>query len=191
MSTLNIGLDFDGVIADTSALKREHARALFGVELPADRLKEQMVTADGLMTRDQYRALMRAVCATRDLGLRMAPLPGMDEALRALVASGHDCKIITARCEEEVAVAREWCLSRALPDLPFVSVGYGMPKTEAARGLDAYIDDDLQKLLPLVGAVPHLFLFTQPHNAGDAVPPGIRRVASWYEFTTHLAAVPS
>ncbi|TAL19585.1 hypothetical protein EPN90_03045 [Patescibacteria group bacterium] len=185
MTAFKIGIDFDGVIADTSSLKQEQARLLYGVSIPPHQFKEQLVTGMGILTQPQYRALMRRVCGTREVGLRMAPLPGAVPSLRRLLDGGHRCTVITSREAEELAIASEWCAARGLAP-EFVSVGYAKPKVEVARGLDVYIDDDLQKLLPLVGNTPNLFLFHQSYNAHEAEPPEIRRVSSWAELDGHL-----
>lgn len=183
--SLRIGVDFDGVIADCTELKLEQARTLYRTEIPPHRAKEYMVVEDGIMTREEYRALMKIVCGTRDIGLRMAEVGDCIEHLSALRDNGHQLVMITSRDGDDLVIAKEWLAVRKM-DLDIVSVGYGKDKVQAANGLDVYIDDDLIKLKPLVGLVPHLFLYSQAHNASHEIPPNIRRVDSWEEFIRHL-----
>lgn len=179
---MNIGMDFDGVFADTTKLKHTMAKQMFGIEgIPDHRFKESYVVEDGTMTREQYRELMTEVCANPEVGLQMDSIGDVDEVIPRLKKEGHRLVVITSRSPEEVAVAREWCVRRGF-DLEYISVGYGKDKKEACAGMDIYIDDDVHKLEPLVGIVPYLFLFHQKHNEEHDLPEGTLRVYSWKEF---------
>lgn len=182
---LTIGIDFDGVIADTTALKQKLAKEMFGVELDANVCKERFVVEQGLMTREQYRSLMARVCGEPEVGLRMDALEGGVDLLRKLQNDGHALRIITARADADLEVAKRWSSERGL-DIEFISVGYGGSKTEPATGLDLYIDDDLSKLLPLQGIVPNLLMFNWPYNAHEEAPSSIRRVSSWSEISAAI-----
>ncbi|PIP60871.1 hypothetical protein COX00_00815 [Candidatus Uhrbacteria bacterium CG22_combo_CG10-13_8_21_14_all_47_17] len=178
---LSIGVDFDGVIVDTTALKQEQALRLYGVSLKSHECKEGAVISKGLMTHAQYRELMARVCGDMGVGLQMESLEGSIEFLQKLLRQGHSIKIITARADADLEVAKQWCAEKNLV-IDFVSVGYGGSKLEAAEGLDIYIDDDLQKLLPLQGKVQNLFLFHWSYNADDLEPAEIKRVSSWQKI---------
>ncbi|HLC39014.1 MAG TPA: hypothetical protein VJJ80_02755 [Patescibacteria group bacterium] len=45
-----------------------------------------------------------------------------------------------------------------------------------------YIDDDIDKLAPLVGIVPYLFLFSWPYNLAEDERNIAKRIFSWQEF---------
>jgi uncharacterized HAD superfamily protein len=183
--TLKIGLDFDGVIADTTALKIEQAKKIYNVEIPAHLFKEQIVVEQGIMTREQYRALMGVVCGTPEVGLRMAEVPGAVEKIKLFADAGHDLTVITAREGSELEVAQEWCKQRGLT-LKFISTGYGKEKTEPARGLDVYLDDGPGHCEQLAAVVPHVFLLTWNYNKDVSVPSAVTRVTSWQEFAQAL-----
>jgi len=187
MKYSSIGVDFDGVLADTTALKQEQALQLFGVKLLAHECKEQIVVKKNLMSREQYRAVMERVCAHPEIGLRMQMIEGGVEYLRKLIQTTETIRVITARSGQELEVARIWCMNNGL-NLDFVSVGYGGSKVTAADGLDVYIDDDVSKLLPLVGLVPRLYLFHQSYNADIDLPLEIKRVFSWGAIEQDLQA---
>lgn len=76
---MRIGLDFDGVLSDCGLLKEIAAREIYGVDIPRDKFKKELVVASGVLTTDEYRRLQEVIYGTREYGLRMeaclAPLP--------------------------------------------------------------------------------------------------------------------
>lgn len=180
---MKIGLDFDGVISNCGQLKTEGARRMYGVEIPPEKFKKEIVIGEKLLTSEQYRTLQRAIYGTRELGLLMEPVDGVLRFLPLLVAEGHTILVVTSRGDVELQIAKEWSVLRGL-QLDFVGVGYGASKADAAIGLDLYVDDDLDKLEPLVGIVPNLFLFSWGYNI-HVDTGSIPRLDSWeamYDF---------
>ncbi len=184
-TVLRFGFDFDGVIADCTALKLEQAYKMYNVNLLPERAKEHLVVEDGLMTREEYRALMHVVCGTHEVGLNMKEIEGAISFLRFLSEGNRDLIIVTSREDKEVEVAKEWLRLRGL-EIKIVSSGYKKDKIEALRGFYFYIDDDLIKLQSLLGIVPRLFLLSNEHNKADLVPAGITRIESWEELKVGL-----
>lgn len=176
-------MDFDDVIASTIHLKHRMAKEMFGVDgIPSHRFKEGWVVGDGYMTREQYRKLMNTVCGDKTIGLEAAPVKDVEAWLPKLHHDGHRLVVITSREGPELEVVKEWCQTRGYK-FEYISVGYGKDKKEAAKDLLVYLDDDLTKLLHLIGIVPHLYLFNQDHNRGVAdLPESIKRINSWEEF---------
>lgn len=161
---MKIGIDFDGVISDCGDLKSVVAEKLYGIKVPSARFKKELILADGILTLEQYRQLQKLIYGTREYGFLMKPVEGALKYIALLTANGHSVVVITSRQNKELEVAREWCEKIGL-SIKFIGVGYGNPKTDAARGLDVFVDDDLDKLEPLEGIVPHLFLFRWGYNA--------------------------
>jgi hypothetical protein len=179
---MNIGLDFDGVIANSHPVKSEVARDKYGVEIPPERLRREPVISAGLLTREQYIE-MGAIAMGGSY-----EIPPVHEALMyipALINHGYELRIITSRSDAMLDVAEKW-LKRYAIAMPVCGVGYRVPKNQACQGLDVYVDDDLEKLLPLVGVVPHLLFFSWPWNAHEKEPAGITRVESWYDIYHHV-----
>lgn len=179
---MKIGLDFDGVISDCGDLKSIGAKELYDVEIAPRDFKKEIVLPNGWLTADQYRNIQEAVYATR-LGLQMKPVPEMSSYL-PLLAQFFEVVIITSRTNKALAIAQEWTLNQGL-DLPFVGVGRGS-KAVAATGFDAFVDDDLDKLEPLVGVVPYRFLFSWGYNSHLDAGKVATRVATWKELYLHL-----
>lgn len=179
---MKIGLDFDGVVSDCGQLKSDGAKLIYGIDIPPEKFKKELVVDTGILTADQYRHLQRQIYDNPKIGLTMLPVDGALEFVPRLQQEGHDLMVVTSRGESESWIAREWMRQKDL-ELKLVAVGGGVSKTEACRGLDVYIDDDLDKLEPLVGVVPGRFLFSWGYNQHIEVSPAIaQRVRSWEHF---------
>lgn len=185
---MRTGLDFDGVFSDCGKLKSKGAKQLYGVDILPAQFKKELVIGGGLLTTEQYRALQQRIYGTREMGLLMDPVPGVIDHLPKLLADGHDVRVITSRTGTELEIAKEWSRLQGL-QLAFTGTGYGNSKADAASGLDLFVDDDLDKLAPLVGIVPHLFLFSWGYNEHVEAAPVAKRVASWDELYLAICEV--
>lgn len=185
---MRIGLDFDGVISDCGDLKCKAAKRLFGVDIPIERFKKELVVGEGILTYEQYRNLQDVIYGTREYGMLMEAVPGVLEGVARLRGDGHEVRVITSRDGEMLVIAREWAERKGLA-IDFTGVGHGKSKADAATGLDLYVDDDFDKLEPLVGVVPHRVLFSWGYNRHVDVRDVASRVASWEELVGKVAAL--
>ena len=183
---MKIGLDFDGVIADTSKLKQRIAKEMFGVDAPTNILKEKTIVEAGLMTQAEYRTLMNKVCGDRGVGFKMVPVSNSINYIKELLDVGHEVRVVTARQANEFEVAKEWLESQEVSGITYASSGYGKSKLEHTKDLDVFVEDDYSKLLDLKATVPHLFLMTWDYNEVVEVEDGITRVYSWHELNEHI-----
>lgn len=184
-----IGLDFDGVIANCVQLKIEIARTMFGVSIPPEDFKKEIVTGKGLLTLDQYRSVQHEVYGNPDTALRAEVVPGAKEHILNLQAD-HDIHIVTSRTGHFADIAREWLCHHEI-DLPITEVPYENTKQEGASGSAVFVDDDINKLRELIGHVPHLFLFDWPYNRSDVPRDGIERVLGWDNLAAAISRVVS
>jgi len=181
MLLMEIGLDFDGVISDCGQLKSEGARRMYGVDIPPGKFKKEIVVGEELLTLKQYRELQEEIYGRRKIGMKMAMVPGARYYINALQQEGHRVRVVTSRGEVESEIARDWIGLRGL-DLPLIGVG-GESKADACKGLDVYMDDDLDKLEQVKGVVKNLFLFDWEYNLHMEVPKNLAaRVNSWAHF---------
>ena len=169
------------MISDCGKLKSDAAKKLHGLDIPSEKFKKEIVIGEGYLTAEQYRDLQRIIYGTREVGFLMEPVSGVLESVPQLLALGHTLLIVTSRGEVELEIAKEWSVKRGLA-LDFVGVGYGVSKAVACTGFDVYIDDDLDKLEPLVNIVPHRFLFSWGYNNHIDVGAVAKRIGSWQEF---------
>jgi len=186
---MRIGLDFDGVISNCGQLKSDGAKLLYGVEIPPEKFKKELVVDTGILTLEQYRHLQKQIYSTREIGLTMLPVDGVLSLVPKLQQEGYDLMVVTSRGEPESEIAREWMKQKSL-DLHLVGVGGGVSKADACRGLDVYIDDDLDKLEPLVDSVPHRYLFSWGYNQHIPVPQEVaKRINSWQHFYDEVSSL--
>ena len=180
---VNIGLDFDGVISDCGRLKSEGAERLYGITIPPEKFKKEIVVGEGHLTLDEYRELQRIIYGTREYGLLMEPVEGALLYIPRLVQDGHSVTVITSRGPTELEIAKEWSAREGFT-LELIGVGGDVSKADAATkaDLDVYADDDLDKLEPLVGIVRNRFLFSWGYNAHIDVRNVATRVASWEDL---------
>jgi 5'(3')-deoxyribonucleotidase len=187
MRRLKIGFDFDSVITDSRALKTEHARRMYGIDIPYEDFKWHPAVTGGLITPEQYRAVQVAVHEGERYRSRMLPV---DEVLTYLpqLAQRHDVTIITARSERSLETAKRW-LAEHVPDIPIIGVGHGGNKAPAATGMDLFVDDDRSNLDDLAGTVPNLYLFSWKFNEHERLPARIGRVSSWKDIDSIVTAL--
>ncbi|MBI4116110.1 hypothetical protein HY449_00015 [Candidatus Pacearchaeota archaeon] len=178
---MKIGLDFDGVVSDCGQLKSDGAKKMYGLDIPPEKFKTEIVIGEGLLTLEQYKNLQKEIYGTRRLGLLMHPVEGIKEYSEKLRSDGDELKIITSRGKLESEIAMEWMKINGL-NINLVGIGGGISKADACRGLDVYIDDDLDKLEPLVGIVPNLFLFSWGYNLYIRPEKIAKRINSWRHF---------
>lgn len=186
---MKIGLDFDGVISDCGQLKSNAAKMLYGLDIPACDFKKESIIGGGHMTAAQYAAFQDIIYRTRDAAHFMHPVDGMAESIRRLADDGHTLTVVTSRDGEGLEIAKQWSAEQGL-SLDFIGVGHGVSKAGACAGLDAFVDDDLDKLEQLVGVVPRRFLFSWGYNKHLAEEATAKRVGSWQEFCEEIASSP-
>lgn len=182
---MKLGFDFDGLFSDCGLLKSEAALELYGVKIHPDEFKRELVVGRGLLNHVQYRDLQQKIYGTRPLGFSMKPVSGVVAYTKEFLRDGHDILVVTSRTGEQLAIAIEWTNELGL-DLPFIGVGYGKSKAHAAKGLDVFVDDDFDKLEPLVGVVPHRFLFSWGYNQHVETGNVAERVHSWSDLYSKI-----
>jgi hypothetical protein len=179
---LRIGLDFDDVIACSHALKPVIAKKMFGVDVAPELLSRKRIGESGL-TQDQYSAVKEELYHGN---YDIAPVRDASLYIQILLDKGDLVEVVTARDGITLDKAIKWMQGPPIPPLSMNGVGYGVSKLAACEGFDLYVDDDLEKLLPMIGKVPHLLLFSWPFNAHEQAPEEIRRVDSWWDIYQYV-----
>lgn len=177
------GIDFDGVISDSRAVKQQIVQEKFGVKIPLDLTGYEAVMKNGFITNDQYQELA-VLMYESEIVMETEPVIGAVETIEVLRQS-FDITIVTSRTQTGVDLAKRWCEINGLKGIEVVGTNR-QEKTQALEGFEYFIDDSLKKLIPLIGLVPNLYLFSWPYNADEEVPAGIERVWSWKELGNKL-----
>lgn len=184
---MKIGLDFDGVIADSSELKVLGARELYNIDIPVGQFKKEIVVKEKrYLTPEEYERLQDYIYTSHSLGLSMKIVEGADAYIEKLIDSGYLFKIITSRSGRALEIAKEW-LSKNNFKLDIEGVGHGFSKANACKGLDLYIDDDLEKLIDLVNVVPNRWIFSWEYNLETDDERITKRVNSWEDIFSFLS----
>lgn len=186
---MKIGLDFDGVISDAGELKKKYIRILYEIGMPIEETERAEAVRRGV-TNSQYTAIQRLIYNDKTVSLSARIIPHAIDTMKRLSGEGHSLTIITSRYDIGVDHVREWLRREGFGDLEVANTQY-TPKTDACRerGIEVFLDDDLPKLEPLVGTVPHPFLFTAPYNKDIEVPSGIGRVKDWNDFYEKIKGI--
>jgi len=180
---MKIDFDFDGVVVNSHPLKAIIAKERFGVDIPPEQFRREIVLAGGLLSREQYREVGRLAM---NGSYPIPPVPEVFLYLSLLLNGKNLVRIVTSRTGEDLEFAKKWLAEHDLPDLPIIGTGYGLPKTEVCNESDVFVDDDLEKLLPLMGVIPNLLFFSWPWNAHEKEPDCIHRVSSWWDLYNHI-----
>jgi len=188
MRKLRIGLDFDGVIANTPALKSVAAKEALGIDVdPAEMLAKNVIEKN-LMTIDEYHALQQEVYFEHPEWHRhLKPMPGALEVVNNLLQDKHTLFCITSRTTEAVSLAKQW-LVREHIDVPLYDMSSHIDKTKVVEDLKAnvFIDDDPQYLEPMIDVVEHLFLFSWTYNQEYDEGKRIKRTGSWSDILAKI-----
>ena len=172
-----IGLDFDGLIANTYKAKQRYAYDKYGVELTFQQCRREKGTE--ILGDVRYQKMIREIYGTR-LTLALEPMPGSISAIQAMDELG-DCYIVTARYEKELKWLRIWLDKYALPIHGIVHTSE-QSKCEAVTnlGLDWLFDDSIRNLRKLDRKSLQLGLY-DPYglDAEMQIPDFITRVSKW------------
>ena len=178
---LRLGFDFDSVISDCSTLKAEYAKQLYNFDIRPEIFKWYPLVTEGIMTKEQYITVQRAIYDGEESNSRMPAVDGALTYLPKLISEGHDIRVVTGRAGVTADLARRWLAKHEL-NIPLYGVGPTNIKTAECVGLDFFVDDDLEKLQHLVGTVPNLYLFHWEYNKNVANEGVAKRVHSWREI---------
>ncbi len=174
---MRVGLDFDGVIADTIPAMIAYARAHLGIELrPSDCIVPGGIERLGL---ERYRQLVAATHET-DYSLTFEPTAGALDALPSL-AGRHQMFIVTARQGDAFANAEHWLDSRGLRAC-FAAVRSSAGPAKATLvdelGLDCFVDD-VPRTFRNWSAKAWPILWHAEHNREYLAKSPVSRVAGW------------
>ena len=176
---MKIGLDFDGVISNIEKLKIKNLKTIFDLDVLPHELRKEILL-NKYLTEDQYSGFQRMIYETHEYGSDLEAVDHALEFICQILQDGHELVVITSRLAG-LDIARRWFAGFHI-DIPFVGVGVGKSKANAARGCQIYVDDDYNKLRQLIDVVPRLFLFSWGYNAHIVLDDGIKRTKSWEEF---------
>lgn len=185
---VTVGVDFDGVLCYSAALKARLLEQRHGIKCCPQMYGWRHLHGKGLM-RTQFDDIRRTAYGPEYRHL-LEPVSGSIECLRRLVMEGAELRVITSRTGEELEFARDWLRTKCGHDIRFVGTGRGTSKGPAllTNDIQVYLDDDLKKLKRVIDDAnwftnfPRLFLFHQCRSAKKSLPPQVERLQSLAQF---------
>ena len=194
-----LALDFDGVIASTQAAKVQFAREAFGLDLDEALLKGPRFVE--IFGHDEgarlYTEVYRGVYGSERMLSHVAPVPGAREGIAALQGRGYRCLVVTSRDgpadDPDSLAGWAWRFLAhhgfTVKHTDFFTTGHQSKLAIClATGASALVDDDYEKLLPVLAAGLPGYLFTTIANCDDETrhsPFLATRVRDW----DHLLAI--
>lgn len=183
---LKIGLDIDGVVADSFPVFRRELNKHFGKDIfeinSYDMSKLYNIPADDLnsffVTNMEY------------LFLAPNPKEGVVETIQEWLKAGHQIVYVTARKKgEEERITQKWFDRYEIPREKTVFVGSNS-KTIAIKefSLDVFVDDFLSNAVEISELGVPVFLMDAPYNQGK-LPQGVTRCFNWQELNCHIRRI--
>lgn len=178
-----LGFDFDGVIANCALLKQKYIKKIFNLEVALEECTRKKVTSLGI-TSEQYDKLLSCIYDT-DVAYEIEEIDGAIETLKRLQKERHHVKIVTSRFFQfSGTMVTQWLGKREL-NIPLICTNK-TPKGPYCRGLDLFVDDEIEKLELIQPTVDNLFLFSTPYNTEDKGNRIIKRVNNWQELYAEI-----
>lgn len=180
---LKIGLDIDGVVADSFSVFLRELNKHYGKDFTKI---------------DNYNMAKLYDVAGDDLSnfftvnmeyLYTAPKPmeGAVETIHSWLEAGHEIIFITARrCGAEEEVTLKWFEQNGIPGNKIIFVG-GASKTFAVKenGIDIFVEDFMTNALEIAVLGVPVLLLDSPYNQGK-LPKGVTRCYNWQEIVLNI-----
>jgi len=184
---MRIGTDFHGVIFEKEVAKA--VKRMFDIDIIQSNYYGEIQRSRDVLTDQQYRA-MRSAFHTYPIGLLMKPIKGAHKYLLRL-QHAHTVHTVSSRDEIGLKIA-DFCCAQHDFSLDIKGVGRSViDKSDAIKklGLDVYADDELKKLIPLIGIVPDLFWFVPQRGRKETCPEQITRVDTWKDLYNKICTI--
>lgn len=178
---VNIGIDFDGVIIDSSKLKIKIAKELFGFELTPETANKDNILSRGVDLKTYSDTFKRIILQERSDEVELVPFA--KEIIDKLYAN-NVIYVITSRFDDEVPYVRIMLKNRNIKYHHLINT-VDQPKEEAClkNRIHIYLDDGVKKLEQIRNGYTKLFLLTKLDNKNIRIENDrIQRVSDWKDF---------
>jgi len=177
--SFTIGLDIDGVVADSFPVFLEELNKYYGKDITKidnyDISKVYDVDGDDLdvFFDNNVEYLFTAP----------KPMPGAVENIDSWLRAKHEIIFVTARKKgKEEEVTQKWFERYNLPKDKIIFTG-GLSKTFAVKkyGVDVFVEDFITNALEIAALGVPVLLLDAPYNQGK-LPQGVIRCSNWQEI---------
>lgn len=185
---MNIGIDIDDTIIETAEFVTPRLSEFLSPNKDAS--KNNPFPSDPRLAADKDREMIFNKEAFEKIMSEIPPKPDAKKIIGKLKAEGHKIIIITARDESVYKGAFEFssCQLKKLGieyDKLFCS--FDKRKICAEEKIDLFIDDSVENLQMVKGAVKKVLLFNSKANKKQEC--GFTRVSSWKEIYDFINSV--
>ena len=181
---MNIGIDFDGVIADTAGLKVRLAKELLGMDLSVENASRSKMLELGIDVKT-YDKTFKAIIMNEES--HKIPLVNFAKETIDRICTEHPADrvyIVTSRSDFEVPYLKRIMNDKQIRYHGLINTSDKSKNSVCLENnIRAYIDDDLFKLEQINNGHTHLFFLSRPYNENTIIQnPNIMRVKDWMEF---------
>jgi hypothetical protein len=175
-----ISIDFDGVIADTSLLKKEYALTKFGLKVPKYACDKTSFSRS--FGEEKYEQMTKELY-TQTVTRITPPIHGAINAVKVL-SKNHKLVLLSDRPNQRLKWAKEWLRSRGLMSCFFKIISsHGLSKHKSclASRCRVVIDDDIRHLSKTQTSYKKILL-KSGGTSENAVYEGMLVAKSWKEI---------
>lgn len=144
----------------------ERMRERFPAHIPAR--YDDLATFDWPRATPETTALCLELSSDPAFAQRLAPMPRMAEALRALAGAGYEVHIITARPACVRGATRRWLrrngVSECVRGIHCVESGLAKVPIALRQGCEAFVEDNYTTAEAMGAAGLHSYLLDAPYN---------------------------
>jgi uncharacterized HAD superfamily protein len=176
---MNIGIDFDGVIADTSILKIKYVKDKFKIKIAIkDSSKEKLSKIIG---KEEYAKMIIQTYPSKEME-NVPAIKGSIETLKKL-NKNNKIFIITSRTNSEVLTAKKWLKNNKITYTQIINTS-NKSKSEVCKKykIEAFIEDDLDKLIEIKNNKMKKILLKRPYNLIKPKNKEITLCKNWQEI---------
>lgn len=176
---MRIGVDIDGVVADTFPLLVRELNAYFQVNLALQDIYDYNIFKVYGLNEGEMLAFLH----DREQALMEGPAlkDGAGEYL-GILSQKHNIYLVSARYEKYRSQTEKWLQKHAIPYHDLILLG-SHDKREVCRQISVavFIEDSLKNAHQLSSCGVPVLLFDAPYNQGK-LPSLVRRCSSWEEI---------
>ena len=180
-----IGIDIDGVIADSEPLYRQTINKLFNLRLKQKDITSYKYEESARLTDNQMRLFWKTFYHEGGW-LKIKPIKGAKKFLNKLKREKHKIVIVTSRPREHIKKETyQWLKKHKMPYSELIFLEKHESKHQAAllhgHKFDYFIEDYYEYALDLAQRGVKLLLMDYPWNRRGKPHPNIKRIKSLKE----------
>jgi uncharacterized HAD superfamily protein len=176
---MNIGIDFDGVIADTPKLKVQYVTEKFNIKINIKNSSKENLSK--IIGKDEYTKMIKQAYPSAAMNLVPA-VKGCFSALKQL-SQENKIIIITSRTDKEVIAAKEWLKIHKVKYNLIINTSNKSKSTVCKKHyIDVLIEDEPENLAEIKYTKTRKILLERPYNVNPKISKEIIRCRNWSEI---------